>query len=82
MAVPLGKMVERQFREKRNIVESLAQSRHADHHGANPVEEIQPERALVDHRLEIAITCANKTEIRMPRLASADPLERTVLQHP
>ncbi|MNY22422.1 hypothetical protein D3C86_1560330 [compost metagenome] len=64
-----------------NVLQPLAQRRHAQHHAAEAVVEVEPEAATVDQRLDVAVGGGHEPEIHPPRLPAAQPLDHAVFQH-
>src|SRR5262249_9313336 len=68
--------------EYRDVVLSLAQRRNADREDVQAIEEIAPERSLLDHGPQLPAGGGDDPDIGVPRPRAAEPFELALLQHP
>ena len=66
--------------QARDVLGPLAQRRQADRIHAQPVEEVGPEPALGDERLEVVVGCRYDPEADLAGPRRADALELAFLQ--
>ena len=71
--------LEEQPRELREIVDALAQRRHADRNDVDAVVQVLAEAAVLDRLLEIDVGRRHQAEIGLDRLAAADALDLALL---
>src|ERR1700761_4003313 len=65
----------------RNVFLAFPQRRNMYGKNIEPVEQISPERLLVDHCLEISIGCGNKARVRLERAPTSEAFEFPLLQN-
>src|SRR5947199_1726773 len=67
--------------QDRNVFAPLPQGWQFDMKYVEPVEQIRPERALFDHRLEILVGRGHTAKINLDDLVSANARDLALLQH-
>ena len=68
--------------EQQDVRFALAQRRHEDREHVEPVEQILPERAATDRRLEILVGGRDHPDVDFQWLGAAKPLEFPLLEDP
>src|SRR5687768_6772011 len=67
--------------EERHVFGAIAQRRKREHHDREAVVEIEPERARVDLRAQIAVRRGDHAHVDVDLLASAYAAEATALEN-
>ena len=66
---------------KRNVDLPLGKARHLDRKYIDPVIEVGPKGTVIDTRLDILMSGADKAKIDFDLVISANPLNAAVLQN-
>ena len=74
--------LEEQPRQLREIVDALAQRRHADRNDVDPVVQVLAEPAVLHRLLEIDVGRRHQAEVGLDRLQAADALDLAFLNRP
>ena len=80
-AVPLRELGQHVPGQELHIIAPIDQAGHAQHHGADAVEQIQAEFVLRDHVREVAVGARDQAEIDRDRTIAAHALHGALLQH-
>jgi len=61
------------IRQRGDVVDAVAERRHADFDDGQAIVEIAPEPALPAHRAQRVVRCRNETDIENGRLLGSEP---------
>ena len=74
-------MVNHRRRDQRNVHLAFGEAGHLYREHIDAVEQVRPEGALVDPRLNVLVGGADKPEIHLDLVIASDPLYRPVFQN-
>jgi len=74
-------VLEEPLGEWADLVGALAQGRDPQRHRVEPVQEVEPEPAGLDHRLEVAVGRRDHADVDVDLLVAADPRDLLGLEH-